>query len=263
MEMIDLGFSLKRFYAVGLHGSLEDFSSEKLHVHPFHQVLQIKNGVALLHDIPGTRPQYGHMAAFIPAQVAHRTEVIGDSLEYQSLYFKKSLFSRQERSILLFQMSPLGLALLNQVNTEAPLQNLDHGIAKDCVDLFMKVLSMDLGNEVKSLVLPEAKTEICRTVCRFIEENYRTKITSQDIARTIPLSFRHLSRIFKADMGLNLFEYLKVFRMLRASIDLNTTDHKIISVAYDCGYESISSFFTDFKKVFGISPAEFRNRHRY
>ena len=160
-------------------------------------------------------------------------------------------------------MSPLGLALLNQVNTEAPLQNLDHGIAKDCVDLFMKVLSMDLGNEVKSLVLPEAKTEICRTVCRFIEENYRTKITSQDIARIIPLSFRQLSRIFKADMGLNIFEYLKVFRMLRASIDLNTTDHKIISVAYDCGYESISSFFTDFKKVFGISPAEFRNRHRY
>ena len=81
MKMKDLGLSLNKFYAVGLHGSLEDFSSETLHVHPFHQVLQIKNGVALLRDITGTRPQYGHMAAFIPAQVSHRTEVMGDSLE--------------------------------------------------------------------------------------------------------------------------------------------------------------------------------------
>jgi AraC-like DNA-binding protein len=262
MEIKDLGLSLDRFYAVGLHGSLEDFSSETLHFHPFHQILQIKNGVALLRDIAGTRPQYGNMAAFIPAQVSHRTEVMGDSLEYQCLYFKKSLFIRQERSIVLFRMSPLGLALLNQINTEEPKKNLNYGIAKDCVGLFMKVLLVDLRNEIKSLVLPEPKIEICKTVCRFVEENYCNRLTSHDILRDIPLSFRQLSRLFKADMGLNIFEYIRIFRILRASIDLNTTDHKIISVAFNCGYESISSFFTDFKMVFGVSPAEFRKRYR-
>jgi AraC-like DNA-binding protein len=262
MKIKDLGLSLDGFYAAGLHGNLEDFSSETLHFHLFHQVLQIKNGVALLRDTTGTRPQYGNMAAFIPAQVSHRTEVMGDSLEYQCLYFKKSLFRRQKRSIVLFRMSPLGLALLNQINTEAPLQNLNRGIAKDCVDLFMKVLLVDLRNEIESLVLPEPKIEICKTVCRFVEENYRNKLTSHDVSRDIPLSFRQLSRLFKADMGLNIFEYIRVFRILRASIDLNTTDHKITSVAYDCGYESVSSFFTDFKMVFAISPAEFRRRYR-
>jgi AraC-like DNA-binding protein len=257
-----LGLGLNGFYAAGLHGSLETFSSETLHVHPFHQVLHIKNGVALLRDITGTHPQYGHMAAFIPARVSHRTEVMGDSLEYQCLYFKKSLFHGQEHSVVLFQISPLGLALLHRINTEAPLQNLNHGMVKDCVDLFVKVLSMDLKNEFKSFVLPEPKMEICKTVCRFVEENYRNKLTSHDFSKEIPLSFRQLSRIFKADMGLNVFEYVRVFRVLRASIDLNTTDDKIISVAYNCGYESLSSFFTDFKMVFGVSPAEFRKRHQ-
>ena len=262
MEVMDLGIDLNSFYAAGLHGSLEDFSSKTLHVHPFHQVLQIKNGVALLQDINGTRPQYGHMAAFIPAQVPHRTEVIGDSLEYQSLYFKRSLFCMQERSISLFQMSPLGLALLNRINEGKQLQNISHGIIKDCLELFMKVFSIDLGNESKSIVLPDPKTEIGTTICRFIEDNYRKKTTSEDITHNIPLSFRQLSRIFKADIGLNIFEYQRIFRMFRASIDLDTTDHKIISIAYDCGYESISSFFADFKKVFGISPSEFRKLHR-
>jgi hypothetical protein len=106
METIDLGIDWKNFHAVGLHGSLEDFSSETLHIHPFHQVLHIKNGIALLQDTKGTRPQYGHMAVFIPANVPHRTKVIGDSLAYQSLYFKKSLFNWHGRTILLFQMSP-------------------------------------------------------------------------------------------------------------------------------------------------------------
>jgi AraC-like DNA-binding protein len=50
--------------------------------------------------------------------------------------------------------------------------------------------------------------------------------------------------------------------MLQASIAINMTKKKIISVAYDCGYDSISSFFIDFKQIFGISPAEFRNRHQ-
>ncbi len=262
MKMIDLGLNLKGFYATGLHGSLEDFSSETLHFHPFHQVLLIKNGVALLQDATGTRPQYGHMAAFVPANISHRTEVIGESVEYQSLYFKKPLFRPQEHFIVLFRMSALGLALLNHINMETPLQNLDHGIAKDCVDLFMKALPKDMGNPIQSLVLPEPKTHMCKTVCRFIEENYRNRLTSHDIAREVPLSFRQLSRLFKADMGLNIFEYVRVFRILRASIDLNTTDEKIIAIAINCGYESLSSFFTDFKRLFGISPAEFRKRHR-
>jgi len=34
MEVMDLGIDLNSFYAAGLHGSLEDFSSETLHVHP-------------------------------------------------------------------------------------------------------------------------------------------------------------------------------------------------------------------------------------
>jgi AraC-like DNA-binding protein len=151
---------------------------------------------------------------------------------------------------------------LQWISSEEPLQNLDHGIAKDCVDLFLKVLPSDLKNENPALILPESNTDVSRKVCRFIEENYCGKITSKDISRMASFSFRQISRAFKADTGLTVFEYLRVYRMLQASINLNMTNSKIISVAYDCGYDTISSFFTDFKKLFSLSPAEFRNRHR-
>jgi AraC-like DNA-binding protein len=262
MEFMDLDIDWKSFYAVGLSGTLEDFSTEKLHMHPFHQVLHIKNGVALIQDACGTRPQYGHMAVFIPAHVRHRTEVIGDAVAYQSLYFNESLLTWNRRTILPFEMSPLGFALLERINKEEPLRNLDCGIARDCVDLFLKVLPADMKNEGPSLFLPELHSEPGRKVRRFIERNYRRKITSADVSRAAASSFRQVSRVFKADTGLTVFEYLRVYRMLRASIGISMTDAKITAIAYDCGYESISSFFTDFRKLFGLSPDAFRRRRR-
>jgi hypothetical protein len=94
METIDFGIKTKELYGIGLNGSLEDFSSDELHVHPFHQVLQIKRGVALLEDGKVTKPQYGFLAAFIPAWSPHRTKVLGNVVEYQSLYFNISLQKR-------------------------------------------------------------------------------------------------------------------------------------------------------------------------
>ena len=186
VETIDLGLNKKDLYAVGLKGTLEDFSSDTLHAHPFHQVLQIRNGVALLQDAGGRRPQYGHMVAFIPAHVPHRTEVIGQSIEYQSLYFNKALIARRTNSIAIFQMSALGLSLLDHLNDEEPLQNLKRGIQKDCVRLFVKVLARDVLTDGRSIVLPDSKVEVNRAVCRFIEENHRRRITSTDFTRAFP-----------------------------------------------------------------------------
>jgi len=261
VETIDFGLNAKDLYAVGLKGTLEDFSSDDLHVHPFHQVLQIRNGVALLQEKDGKRPQYGHMAAFIPAYAPHRTEVLGQSVGYQSLYFNRALFRRQSGAIVIFRMSALGMALLDYLNREDSLADGSRGVFRDCVRLFVKILSVDVQSDVGPLLLPEPTDRMNRAVSRFIERRYQERITSKDFERAFPLSFRQLSRRFKSDLGLSVFEYLRVFRMLRASIYINTTDMKILSVAYECGYESISSFFSDFKKVFGLSPAEFRSRH--
>ena len=43
-----------------------------------------------------------------------------------------------------------------------------------------------------------------------------------------------------------------------ASILLSTTEKTVIHIAYECGYESLSTFYSDFKKYFSITPKEFR-----
>jgi AraC-like DNA-binding protein len=257
MEIIDFGLRRKGFFGVGLKGSLEDFSSDDLHVHPFHQVLQIKNGVALLQDDQLTKPQFGHLTAFIPAGSPHRTKVLGEAIEYQSLYFNKSLLPKSKNTISIIRMSDLGLALLDHLNKSKSLQNLNRGIAKECLMLFIKVLTHDLRNEVPLLKLQTPAVEMNKKICKFLEENHHRKITAKDLS-LFPRSFRQLSRTFKSEMQVSIFEYLRLFRMLQAAINLKTTDRKIVTIANDCGYDSISSFFADFKKRFSICPRKFR-----
>jgi len=258
MEVIDFGIPSKGFRGVGLKGSLEDFSSDALHVHPFHQVLQISQGVALLEDGTLTRPQYGFLTAFIPARFPHRTRVLGDAVQYQSLYFSRNLSKRMPATMVIFRMSELGSALLKELNCGESLRTLKTGMDRDCLHLFVQVLERDIRNEQTMLELRAPAGRVSRILCDYLEKHHAHRVSAAGCANAASLSFRQLSRGFRAEMGMTVFEYLRTYRMLKASVLLNTTDGKILDVAYQCGYDSVSSFFTDFRKTFSCSPVQFR-----
>jgi AraC-like DNA-binding protein len=94
-----------------------------------------------------------------------------------------------------------------------------------------------------------------------IQANYRKRIELQDFGGLLPYTLRHISRMFKDELKISIFEYLKIYRILQASIQLETTDDTITEIAYGCGYNSISCFFKDFSQIFSVTPRQFRLRH--
>jgi transcriptional regulator GlxA family with amidase domain len=93
-----------------------------------------------------------------------------------------------------------------------------------------------------------------------LKKNYREKIELQDFTRLQPYTTRHISRFFKEEMKISIFEYLKIYRILQASIKLETTTKTVTEISYACGYNSISCFFHDFGQIFSLTPRQFRNR---
>ena len=73
---------------------------------------------------------------------------------------------------------------------------------------------------------------------------------------------RHVSRLFTELVGVSFREKQTELRLTRACELLATTDAKVVAVAMECGYESISLFSAMFKKHFGTSPARWRERAR-
>ena len=59
-------------------------------------------------------------------------------------------------------------------------------------------------------------------------------------------------------LGRSIKEYLVDIRVIHAKMRLTNTNDKILTVALESGFGSLSSFYEIFHKNTGVSPARFR-----
>ncbi|MCG8553317.1 MAG: AraC family transcriptional regulator [Desulfobacterales bacterium] len=238
-------------------GTMTEYSTKGLHAHNHHQVLRIQSGVAMLVDRHRRQPMFGALTAFIPADFAHRSIVLGNPVAYKSLYLSRDLISLPDDEIRLFFITPLESALFDriQILTRA---DLSRNFNKECLDLFLKMLPEEMKKTVSLVRLPEPADTLSEEVIRFIEKNYAGPLSLKDFTRAIPYSGRHLSRLFKQEMNITIFEYLRLYRILMASLSLCQPDRQVTQIALETGYASLSSFYRDFQTVYGIAPKRFR-----
>ncbi len=96
---------------------------------------------------------------------------------------------------------------------------------------------------------------------RFIESNYSgIKIT--DVADYIGINRTYLTSIFKAKMHVSPQEYLMQVRMDKSRELLLNTDVPIYVVAQEVGYSDQLAFSKIFKRKYGLSPDQYRKKHR-
>jgi AraC-like DNA-binding protein len=241
-----------------LAGHLDSHSTRHLHVHEAHQVLHIRRGVSLLVDESRKQPLFAGLTAFIPAGRAHRSTVMGAGVDYKSLYLLPELFTAPASGIIIFRASALEENLLERIDiqTQADL----HGLTQDCLNLFLKLLPKSLGAPAPIVRLPLASSTLTREIVSFIESSHARPLTMDDFTAAFPYSARHLSRLFREDLGLTMFEYLRLYRILQAAIALGDESRTIIQCAVDAGYEAQSTFYHDFREIHGVSPKVFRQR---
>lgn len=72
----------------------------------------------------------------------------------------------------------------------------------------------------------------------------------------------HVSRELKRRTGETPTELVNRLRLEQAARSLRLGGEDITTIAYDCGFETLSYFCALFKKRFGLSPREYRKRHR-
>lgn len=256
-ENIDLG----KINAFSLEGVLKKYSTEKLHIHESHQILGFKSGMSLLLDESKKQPLYNNMTAFIPAGCPHRSIVLGKEVVYKSLYISRELFDSSNSHIRVFDISELGKALFYKINLSNNVSlDTEEDLTSECLQLFLKILKQDMKKRSSIARLPVASKPQNQAVIQYIENHYAEKIRLKDFSDLIHCTERHISRIFKEELKISIFEYLKIFRVMKASFKLDITNKTITETAYECGYESISCFYKDFGQIFSITPRQFKKR---
>lgn len=94
----------------------------------------------------------------------------------------------------------------------------------------------------------------------FISSNCDRTLTNEEIAKAVGVSTRKLTRIIQETHLLSPRNFATMIRIQLACKALSETDAAIIDVAQDHGFSCQSSFTTQFKKITGTTPRQFRLR---
>ena len=94
-------------------------------------------------------------------------------------------------------------------------------------------------------------------VLDYIDTHIAGEISLSQVASMYGFTESSFSRRFTKTFGVSFKKYVMTKKIERAIRLLDTTEHKVIDIAYECGFNSISGFYDTFRKVTGTTPNKF------
>lgn len=94
----------------------------------------------------------------------------------------------------------------------------------------------------------------------YMEQNFRQKLTLQDVADCCYVSQWHLSKLLNKYAGKSFYDLLNTFRVNAAKELLTDPSLKIGDIGEMVGYADTGHFARTFKRLEGVSANEYRNR---
>ncbi len=102
----------------------------------------------------------------------------------------------------------------------------------------------------------EELSALVRGAMQYIGENISSPLSLEDIAGHLFVSKYHLSHAFSAEVGVSVYRYIMLRRLLLAR-QLLADREPAGQVCRSCGFSDYTSFYRAFKSEYGISPREF------
>ncbi|MFE2378051.1 GlxA family transcriptional regulator [Streptomyces sp. NPDC059398] len=152
-----------------------------------------------------------------------------------------------------------------------------------CLDLSLALIADDLGEAValrvaRQLVMylkrPSGQSQFSVpleqvSTTRRIEDlrhhilrRIAEPLTVVDLAEYAHVSDRHLTRLFKTELGLTPHAYIESVRVEKARHELESSDATLERVAAVCGFGTVDTLVRAFRRRLNTTPTEYRRRFR-
>ncbi len=137
---------------------------------------------------------------------------------------------------------------------------------RDIAVLIAKAFMIDIDRISQSpfLIFQGQKAHADESIKRaqeYIENNVDEKITVDQLASMLALGRRNLERRFKKATSNTVVEYIQRVKIEAAKKGLESARENVNEVMYNVGYTDTKAFRTTFKKITGLSPAQYRSKY--
>ncbi len=129
------------------------------------------------------------------------------------------------------------------------------------LQLFAEVFGSELEQAASNWETADAKERL-RVLLERTPSAELLEMSFDELARMTHCTSRHLSRIFRELVGMSFRDKRAELRLTRARDLLATSRSKVVEVALESGYKSLSLFNLMFTRHFGTSPGRWRQKYR-
>jgi AraC-like DNA-binding protein len=128
-------------------------------------------------------------------------------------------------------------------------------------ELTVTVVRTALTVEPRLSMPSEPTGRLIRRAKEFVQAHLATPLRLSHISAAAGASPAYLTNVFRLVEGVPLHRYVMQLRLARALVELPHTQD-LTTLALDLGFSSHSHFAAAFRKAYGTTPSEFRERSR-
>lgn len=141
-------------------------------------------------------------------------------------------------------------------------QSIGERINQIGLQVYLSELLLTLAKSQNESKTVDANFLRAERLQKYIDTNYYKMMDAKYIANMLGMSIRHINNIFKAHYNKTPIQYLTEVRMELSKKMLMETDKDIVSICFEVGFESLSTFYRSFKNYTHTSPNQFRARYQ-
>ena len=254
---------------------------EKLHFHNYYEVGHCYEGEGEMTLGEKEVVFYPGCISLIPTKELHTTNTFGNRAGWEWMYFDiyeilKKLYPDDEilRENIAHEIDREGRLLTPEMNIQkmtflvksifSEMQNKEY-MYRDMVMHFLMMLVIEIIRKLQNSDLPErgAVTVDIFPAIDYIKKNYASPIHVIDLARSCGMSESYFRKIFKKYMNMKPMDYVNFVRIQRGCALLRETDLTVAMVSDSVGFESVSTFIRNFKRVVGCTPNKWKTDEEY
>lgn len=218
------------------------------HAHPFHQLVLPLQGVIHIEMNGFTGKVAVGECVVIPTGEAHDFRA-DEAARFMVADLDDLPVALRTLPGRVFAVSPPLQAYLTFVERQLQHQ-LDPALEAALLPLFCQLLARQAQDRPLDPRI--------RAVQAVIAEGLAEPLTIADLAAVACLSPTQFKKLFSAQLGLSVHQYLIRQRMEKARALLTHTDLPVQQVAEQVGYGDVSAFSRRFTRHVGLSPRQFR-----
>ena len=228
--------------------------------HNYHEILLFVGGKTTFISEEKRIPLSPYQTVIIPKETYHQFINEVDE-EYHRCVF--SFYDIPELEVLINKCMHSPRVIEASGEQKMLFRKMNETVDRDCpesekkilMNALLAVILSEVSNDNSDIKEGSKPSEITTKCIELINESLCGKISIPELAKQLSVSVSTLTQTFRKDMNISVYQYILRKKLILAQQKIRDGE-TATTAAMLCGFNDYSSFYKQYKKMFGVPPSE-------